>query len=131
MLSDYLNKIKEELDKVCKKFVFQEVERGQDTSKQIYLEDVFHAANCALWLLEQDEFRALIKGDWRDPEVVRDLLRKAGCVPSCDLVQVLKLLDVAMLEERKQLLEEMAQPSAQRSILPPVLIDPKQCGLKH
>ncbi len=56
----------------------------------VRLVDVFHAANCALWLLEQKELRPLIEGDWGDPEAVRDMLRKAGCVPKCGREWALK-----------------------------------------
>jgi len=45
---------------------------------------VFHAANCALWLLEQEELRDLMDGEWGDPPAIRDLLREAGCEPRCD-----------------------------------------------
>lgn len=56
----------------------------------VRLVDVFHAANCALWLLEQRELRPLIEGDWGDPEAIRDMLRKAGCIPKCGREWALK-----------------------------------------
>jgi len=56
----------------------------------VRLVDVYHAANCALWLLEQKELRPLIEGDRGDPEAIRDMLRKAGCVPKCGREWALK-----------------------------------------
>jgi len=47
------------------------------------LRKVFYAANCAFWLLEQKEFQSFINGQWGDPEAIRDLLKQAGCKPSC------------------------------------------------
>ena len=56
----------------------------------VRLVDVFHAANCALWLLERKELKPLIDGEWGDPEAIRDMLRKAGCVPKCGREWALK-----------------------------------------
>jgi hypothetical protein len=42
------------------------------------------AANCALWLLSQPELKDLIGGDWGDPIAIKEMLEKAGCVPSCE-----------------------------------------------
>jgi hypothetical protein len=57
----------------------------------VRLVDVFHAANCALWLLELKELRPLIEDEyWGDPEAIRDMLRKAGCVPKCGREWALK-----------------------------------------
>jgi hypothetical protein len=56
----------------------------------VRLVDVFHAANCALWLLEQEELHSLMESDWGDPEAIRDMLRKAGCVPKCGREWALK-----------------------------------------
>jgi hypothetical protein len=122
------DKVLTEHIRVCTKHPLRQAEAKIELLRKALL-DVFYAANCALWLLEQEELRSLLKGDWGDPEATRNLLRKAGCVPSCDREQALKLLDVvmlvdaAMLEERKQFIKEMTQPSAQRAILPPVLLD--------
>lgn len=43
--------------------------------------DIVHAANCALWLLEQPELEHLITSDWSDPEAIYQKLLNAGCVP--------------------------------------------------
>lgn len=50
---------------------------------------VFYAANCALWLLEQEELKPFINSDWGDIAAIRDLLKNAGCKPSCDMDDVL------------------------------------------
>ena len=42
------------------------------------------AANCALWLLSQPELKSLIDGEWGDPIAIKEMLEKAGCVPSCE-----------------------------------------------
>ena len=46
--------------------------------------DLQYAANCALWLLTQDQLKPIMESSWGDPEVIKNMLIKAGCVPSCE-----------------------------------------------
>lgn len=61
-----------------------------------------HAANCALWLLEQDQLRPLVDGVWGDPQVIRDMLREAGCVPSCAALTPAPVADGQDAEDTRQ-----------------------------
>ena len=48
-----------------------------------------HLCNMCLWLLIQPATeKLLLNGDWGDPADIRDKLKEAGCVASCDEAKV-------------------------------------------